>query len=310
MANQEKVQAKRLIVLENERLNGISKKVNELGEWKFFKVLYGNSFFRILLLNLLLLVFIAPLVYFVLSYNSELSVWGVTLPFGNTLGVGYNPWLGVEDFSVGVTEELQASLFLKMIPCIAILSVAFSGAFACFRDSYWTGELKVFKPFFRGIGQTIGYSFPMFAMFGGIVYGIYRLQAVLSVLPGWLSVVITVLLSIVAAFFAIYCFIVLGVATVHKQSLGTNLKTSWYLLWNHLFLNVWYFVMMAVPLVLLVVVQGLLQAAYLAIFILFGMFAVTFIWMIHLMRIFAVYNPVPRKKVKQSEQGKEQAQNA
>ena len=40
MANQEKVQAKRRIVLENERLNGISKKVNELGEWKFFKVLY------------------------------------------------------------------------------------------------------------------------------------------------------------------------------------------------------------------------------------------------------------------------------
>ena len=84
-----------IIVLENERTGEISKKVNELGNWKFFKVIYNNSMFQILGLNLLMLLCLAPAVYFYLQYNSTVYSWGQALPFANSLGIGYNPWLDV-----------------------------------------------------------------------------------------------------------------------------------------------------------------------------------------------------------------------
>ena len=287
-----------VIVLENERTEGISKKVNELGNWKFFKVIYNNSMFRILGLNLFMLICLIPAVYFYLQYNSTIYNWGQALPFANSLGIGYNPWLEVGDFSVQVTNRATDLLYLQLLPCILLLSVAFSGSYACLRDSYWTGQLRLIKPFFRGIAQTIPYSLILTAVLGGGFFGMHMLQYALVSLPNWLNVVVNILAWTLLALIAIYGFLVLSVAAVYKQSPATNLKTSWHLMWSFFLSHVFYFACSLLPFILLFVTGSLLQSVVLAVFVLFGMFCVSFIWMIHMMRIFALFHPVSRKKVK------------
>ena len=162
----------KLIKLENERSTHLTKRLNRLSGWQFFKVLYRDSMGKMMLSNFLLLLALTPLavavVYFYVQINNALHA----LPYYNTLGSGNGIWTGVyEHFQTVQANYVDQGLLWGLLAFLGV-SLIFSGGFGIIRDSFWTGKIKIFKPFASGFKGGILYALATSAIIGGGIYSI------------------------------------------------------------------------------------------------------------------------------------------
>lgn len=286
------------IKLENERSGHVTKRLNRLSTWKFFQVLYRGGMFRMMLMNILLLVTVVPAVIFYLRYNSGISTLAAVLPSSNALGIGSAAWLDVAAYSKTQVFALENNMRLWWIPCIALISVAYSGGMAIIRDSFWTGKLVIFKPLGKGIAESIAYTFPGFTILSAMFYGIYRLNIFLpTVMASWLSVVLVVIAWVVMAFVGLYMLILFGVVATYKQSFAQNLKDAWVLLCMNIIPNIFKLIITVAPVVLMLLsLNSVIGSLILAVFLMFGMFYLVFVFQVHMMKTFALFHPIQEKK--------------
>ncbi len=287
------------IKLENERSTHLTKKLNRLSTWQFFKVLYRNDMFKIILMNLLMMVFIVPAVLvWLFCYSSNAGLLAQQLPNANVIGIGTNVWLGVGAYYSEQLALINNTTHLWWILAFCALAFAFSGGMAIVRDAFWTGRVKVFKTFFVGIGQSIAYTFTGTLVLSAAFYGLYALQTLLmAVLPSWLAIIILVIGWIIFALMAIYMYTLFAVATTYKQSFVNNVTDAWRILWLNFLPNMFSFIIGIAPFILyFMLTTGTFTMLLLAVFFMFGMFYLVFVYMTNMMKTFALFHPVERKK--------------
>lgn len=287
------------IVLKGERSQGVDKYINNLSKWKFFQVLYSKSMFRMILTNILMLIFAVPILYFLIANASQISQLGQVLPITSSIGVGYAPWQQLDSYIATQREIINDNFLLWLIPSVAFISFAISGSFAVVRNSYWTGKIRVLKVFFTGIADTFYITLPCMAVVSGLAYGLYYLyQTMLVSMTTWLAIVLLVLILIIFAIFVLYLFVLFAVVSVYKQPFGTSLVTSWNLLMLNKLPNVFFFIIALFPLALVFLASGLFSTLILAFFIMLGAFYIAYVWMCHMMKTFTLFNPVEKRRIK------------
>ncbi|MFR3346600.1 MAG: hypothetical protein ACLTSK_00890 [Christensenellales bacterium] len=171
------------IVLKNERNGHVNKLVNELGSWGFFKVIYRNDMLKILGMNILMLILFVPVGYLAYRYLIQVSQFTSRLPVGNAIGFGYAPWLGVGAEISRLTNLAMSELLLWMLAAGAVVGLSVAGGMAIIRDSFWTGRLKVFKAFGRGIVENGVACVVCFVLLVGCVNGIYHASVAMRAFP-------------------------------------------------------------------------------------------------------------------------------
>ncbi|MBR1954931.1 MAG: hypothetical protein IKA29_03310, partial [Clostridia bacterium] len=128
------------------------------------------------------------------------------------------------------------------------------------------------------------------------VFGILTFANAQIVAP-WLTVVLVVLMCIALLFVAAYLLILCSVAVTYKQSLGTNLRDAWLLLWLNILPNLIHVLFAILPVVLyLITAGGMLQGMVMVFILMFGGMYVPLVWQSHMMRTFALFHPVETKK--------------
>lgn len=292
------------IKLANERSGQVQKRLNRNGAWKFFKILYRDSMGKVFLLNLLLLLFVIPtvlVVYFLVM--SKTYALTTMLPTTNYLGVGSGVWLDVGRYAAEQTAIINKNGNLWAALAALLVAFAFSGGFAVIRDSFWTGKLVIWKPFFRGIGQTLGYTLLGTAALSGAYLGIFFLgEALKPILATWVYVIALIAAWVLFALIFMYVYTLFAVAATYKQPVADNLADAWRLMWLNFLPNLIRIVITALPFVLYVLIAqsaGMIASLLLAAMFMFGMFYVVFVYMVHMMRTFALFHPVEPKKAKQ-----------
>ena len=146
------------IKLNNERNEHVTKRLNRLNTWNFFKVLYRENVMRLFGFSILMIICIAPIfamVFLGLSDNSKLSM---SLPLLNGIGFSTGMWEGMQSYydRVSALNNLHTGLY-----CVAaslLCSLIVSGGFAVVRDAFWTAKLStvgVFKSFGKGIKASV-----------------------------------------------------------------------------------------------------------------------------------------------------------
>lgn len=286
------------ILLDNERSTHLTKRLNRLSGWQFFKVLYRNDFIKIILLNIFLLLFTVPCILLYYINQTNISMIMSLLPYSNTFGVGTSVWLGTSEYMTAQSLICNNQFHLWGSLTLLVLAFIFSGGFAVIRDSFWTGKLVIFKPFFSGVAANIPYTLGGTAVLSGMYLGIYYLQNFLiSVLPLWAAIVIIVFAYLLLAFTALYMFVLFSVTVTYKQSFAQNLKDSWLLLFMNIFPNIFHFIFALIPFALIPLMSAqILSALIVVFFLMFGMFYLVFVWSVHMMKTFALFHPVISKK--------------
>jgi len=289
------------IKLADERSSHVEKRLNRLGVWKFFKVLYRDSMLKIFLLNFLLLIFAVPaiLVYYFKIFQETYAL-NLTLPTANFLGIGSNVWLNVGAYSAEQTQLITNGGIIWLSLSLLALAFVFSGGFAVIRDAFWTGKLVVLKPFWKGITASIGYTFAGTAVLSGSFLGIYFLSGIIkAAFPTWAYIVMLVVIWAVFVLLFMYIYTLFAVAVTYRQPVGDNLADAWRLMWLNFLPNLIRIIITAVPFVLYFLFAssgGILTTLLLAAALMFGMFYLVFVYMTHMMKTFALFHPVEKKK--------------
>lgn len=290
------------IKLADERSTHVQKRLNRNGGWKFFKILYRDSAGRIFMLNILMLLFAAPLFlalyFFVWAKTAELTG---SLPVGNFLGMAPSVWLGVGQYQAEQTALINSNGNLWVALAMLLFAFAFSGGFAVIRDSYWTGKLKVWKPFWKGVASTIGYTLPGTAVLAGAYLGITFFSAAIQPLvANWVFIIIMIAVWVLFALIFMLAYTLFAVASTYKQPVADNFADAWRLVWLNFLPNILRVIVTALPFglyfLLVKVNGGILTTLLLAAGLMLGMFYIVYVYMVHMMRTFALFHPVEPKQ--------------
>ncbi len=122
--------------------------------WKFGYQVFRAYIGKMIILNLLLLVFSAFLLYLLLNRNMQLSGLYVSAPFSANLGFGYMPYTQLAGLKHNIV--LSTNLFLcKRLPIAGLLlGFGLAGGLYVMRNILWLEEVSVFKDFFKGIAKN------------------------------------------------------------------------------------------------------------------------------------------------------------
>ena len=289
------------IRLANERSEHVTKRLNRLTTWKFFRVLYRENVWRLFGFSLLMILCLAPIFAMMILSSMNLSGLEQTLPTLNGFGFSTGVWMDVQDYynQQAMTSKLQTGLLT--VSASVLITLILSGGLAVIRDAFWTGKLStvgVFKSMWKGIKANIAYAFVSTVLISAVVYGIYAfaIWAQLA-LPLWAMIIIVIAMSIVAMFMFVYLLIVCSVSVTYKQSIAETLDDSWRLMWLNILPNIIHFLLALVPIALYFIFQGsTLQIIYLTLVLMFGGMYFPLVWQTHMMKTFALFHPVEVKK--------------
>ena len=109
------------IRLENERNAHVTKRLNRLNTWNFFKVLYRENIWRLFGFSILMLLCVAPIfvVLMLASFrNAELLQ---TLPILNGYGFSTGIWQGYDSYYQ--TELAKNNMFMGLMTVVSSLLV-------------------------------------------------------------------------------------------------------------------------------------------------------------------------------------------
>ncbi|MCM1290260.1 MAG: hypothetical protein NC132_04515 [Corallococcus sp.] len=289
------------IRLKNERNAHVTKRLNRLNTWKFFKVLYRDNMWRLFAFSILMLICMAPIFGVQIWAQLSQTAFKQKLPMLNGLGFSTGVWTDVTEFYSQSVASQNIIFGLITVGAAVLLFLTFSGGFAVIRDAFWTGRLStvgVFKSMGKGIAANWAYALVSVIISAFGIFGIFAFYPwAATVMPVWLAIVLTVLLSLLMFLVVCYLCILCSVSVTYKQSVYENLDDSWRLMWLNFLPNVIHLVIALVPVALyFVFTGGILQSIYMVLMLMFGGMFFPLVWHSHMMRTFALFHPVEKKK--------------
>lgn len=292
------------IRLNNERNEHVTKRLNRLNTWNFFKVLYRENIWRLFGFSILMILCLAP-IFAVLILNSfNNATLMQSLPQLNSFGFSTGAWEGLTEYYAGELAHNNLIYGLYAVLASLLATLVFSGGFAVIRDAFWTGKLSavgVFKSIGKGIKANILYSLVTTVVLAFTVFGLYNFYVWgVTVMPLWLTIVLLVLLCIIAMLLAVYLLILCSVSVTYKQSVYENLDDSWRLMWLNVLPNIIHFIIALIPVGLYFLFRSsMLNTIFLVLILMFGGMYFPLVWQTHMMKTFALFHPVEVKKKKQ-----------
>lgn len=293
------------VVLENERSQGVEKLVNELTTFKFFKYIYAKSMFKMFGLNLLMCLFLIPILVLYYNFIMEVSAVSGMISLNSSVGLGFSYWSGTADFYTMASNSLKSTFWIWAIPAITATSIAFAGGIAVIRNAFWTGELNVSKNFYKGIYECGLVAFVGFAIISGAVCGLQHLNFALVNLPSVVSVIINIVGWVIIALVGMFVFALSSVIVTYKQTFAVSVKTTLAIIKKYFISTILNFIMSLMPVfVVLLFASSQLAIILIVLIAMIGMYYVALVWQTHMMKIFSIYHPVEKKVIKHKKQYK------
>ncbi len=209
--------------------------------WELFWDIFKSRFWKLMLINVLTLLFFLPLLAFLIFREIGVTNYGMVYPFSQGFGVGYLAPTGVN----GYEEQIKlviCGLYNLLLPVVAIFgALGISGACYVIRNMVWTEGVFVANDFWKGIKQNFRQISIILFIFAILIYlsslSIYALNWLSAVgsLANWLAILIK-------------CLIILGIIivsfmTCHMITFSVNYELKL----RHLIKNSFVFTMSLVP---------------------------------------------------------------
>lgn len=252
--------------------------------WSLFWDIFKGRFSKLVIVNLLMLIFFIPLIIVYFLRSTYLAGQGSMLPFSSFLGSGY----GLVPDTIGMAEQMTNStnmLFgLFMIVAALIAAVGVSGGMYVIRNMVWTEGIFVANDFWRGIkinigvvlGSTLFYSVMLYLLFMAIGWSDFLI--VVDAGSEVLFTISKVVSYIAIAIFTIMYLWMLAMGGSYKLTFFQLLKNSFLMTFGLVFQNIFFIVLMAIP-VLLILLGSFFQIIGIIIMILFGISLMLLIWL-------------------------------
>lgn len=252
------------MIFGKEKSEGFARSTLPSNRWELFWDVFKGSFWKLVLVNVLMLLFFIPLFLLLMVRSSGTANFGVIWPFSQPFGVGYQAPPSMAGFAEQINLSINMYLYLPLPIVVMIASLGIAGGAYVIRNLVWTEGIFVANDFWRGIKKNAVSLLIIAATFSMVFY--------VSVLGGstcdflatqnkslqWLFTLSKVLLYGVLVLYGIMCMHMITMSVTY------DLK------FRHLFKNSLLFTIGLLPHTIFFLVLGALPFA---IFLLGGFFA-------------------------------------
>lgn len=280
----------------NELADDYSRKPLERGRWGTTWDVFKGNFGKIVLINLLMLVFFLPGVAVVVIRVLYISAMGLQYPFNANTGLGYPAYPGMQ----GLTESIYLSadlLFYSLLIVagfVASVGVA-GGAYSLKRLVNTQGDFKA-KHFFHGVkicyfNAVLPITIFLICFFGTTLVGDWKDLVIARGGSAAGPVTAYVFAIIATVLVGIYCAWLLATGVSYKLNIVQLFKNSFILLIGSPIPTVFMAGFALIP-VWLVLISGsiaLLRIAAYVILIFFGLSFAVISWMSFTQWVFDMY---------------------
>ncbi len=134
-----------------ERSEEYARSTLPTNRWQLFWDIFKGNFWKLVKINLLILLFFVPVVAVVLFRVLSNEMIGYTYPFGANLGVGYPVAPNLQGLSETLTLQQNLQFFLFLLIATIVAAVGLAGGMYVVRNMVWTEGIFVSNDFWRGI---------------------------------------------------------------------------------------------------------------------------------------------------------------
>ncbi|MEG2084243.1 MAG: hypothetical protein RRY78_01650 [Clostridia bacterium] len=252
----------------------LNSKSSGEGKFKVFTSTLKGKLSELMLLNLLVMLFAAPIfiiIQFIMPNMEQIATKDFN--FTGNIGIAYPG--AIDTFLNGKVANLQVKFIVlaMLIPCFSVLGIGFAGLMYCVRNHMWGVPVKLRVHFWRGIKLYWWKYLLVFTIIGVLVFGvggsIIKLsQAImLGGAPWWLWL-LTIVLCAFALLFALFMLFYLPMMVCYRFKYSDLIKNSTILGSTMILTSLIILVVMVLPTLLLL--SGVTSLIFLMLMVLFG----------------------------------------
>ncbi len=252
--------------------------------WALFWDIFKGRFSKLVIVNLLMLLFFIPLVAVGFFMYLWTGTMGGMYPFSNSILVGFPAYPNL----MGAPEQINLSATFTggalMIVAALIAAVGISGGMYVIRNMVWTEGIFVANDFWRGIKinivvvlqSTLFYSIFLFGFFISIRFSEYIIASGTGSTV-WMTISMAISYVAIVIFTMMYLWM-LAMGGSYKLKFFQLLKNSFLMTFGLIFQNIFFVILMAIP-VILILLGSFFQMVGIVFMILFGLSFMLLVWL-------------------------------
>ncbi len=220
------------MLMGSEKSEGYARASLPSNRWELFWDIFKGRFWKLVIVNLLILLFFIPLfVLFFFRSNAVMNL-GAAYPFSSPFGTGYQAPASLVGYAENIVFTVDSMIYLFMPVALMIAMVGVAGGAYVIRNMVWTEGIFVANDFWRGIRQNIKQLLCV-GIFYSIVFYLTTLsidladQSIsLGVGASWVFVVSKILSYGFLAFFSITTLHMITMSVTYELKFFQLLKNS------------------------------------------------------------------------------------
>ncbi len=276
-----------------ERDEDYARSTLPTNRWSLFFDIFKGRFSKLVIINLLMILFCLPLIILYFMRMAYISAQGAIMPFSGWMGIGYPSTPDI----VGLPQQIMVSTNLLfgalMIAASIIASVGIAGGIYVIRNLVWTEGVFVANDFWRGIKinfivilqSTIFYGVLLYGFTLSISYANYAIAIGESTVLFNISVVVTYIAIVLLTIMYLW---MVSMGGNYKLKFFQLLKNAFLMTFAFIFQNVFFVILMAIPLLLMLFGSFFTMIGG-AIMLLFGISYMLLVWFDYSQWVFDKY---------------------
>ncbi len=271
------------LIMGSEKSEGYARASLPSNRWELFWDIFKGRFWKLVVINLLMLLFFLPLLALLFMRNVAIINYGSIGPFAQGFGVGYQAATSLVGYSQSIMIDVNLISFLFLPVAVVIAAVGVSGGAYVIRNMIWTEGIFVANDFWRGIKQNVGIMIVVGLLYSVVFYlseislSFSDLILAMGTAPEWVMIVSKVATYVVLVLVTIMTFHMITMCVTYKLKLGQLIKNS-FLFTVGLFPHSVFFIFLALLPIALILLGSIFTSIGYILLILFSFSYCLLVW--------------------------------
>ena len=271
------------LLVGSEKSEGYARSTLPSNRWELFWDILKGRFWKLVIINLLTLLFFIPLFLLIFYRSAVISGYGASMPFAQGFGVGYQAPLSFLGYKEQIVFQVNMFVYLLLPIALMIAAVGLSGGAYVIRNMVWTEGIFVANDFWRGIKQNIKQMLVISVVYSLVFYitriavSVADYNIALGAQNSWLFVISKIFSLIVLFVFSVMTLHMITMTVTYELKFRALLKNSFLFTIGLLPHNLLFILCGAIPFIVLLIGGFLLVIGILLVFLI-GFSLVLLIW--------------------------------
>lgn len=276
---------KPLALTDTSGVDGYFRPEVAVGRFKLGYEVFMGNFMKIIGLNFMMVLFMAPLFVLLFLRISTIYANASVSPFSANMGVGYLPYAAVLGLEQSIVYYANYNFFMWLPLAALVLGVGMSGGMYVMRNLCWGESVSVLKTFWQGIKKNI---LPMLASI--VIYSLILSVSFMVIShidlttaingSAWYYVLFKVLLYVLIGFSTLHFLAMASMVVTYKGNYFAFMKNCFIFTVVLLPLNAFFAVLALLPFAILLLGNEALSLASILIMFLGASFTML-VWTVY-----------------------------